>query len=288
MKYAVVTAARNEALYFRQTIASLTSQTLLPVRWVIVDDGSTDETTRLALDAAANHPWIRVICRPDRGYRMVGEGNYDALQEGFRMLADEDFDFLCVVDGDVYFRPSYFVDLLARFAANPRLGIGGGAVIDLLNGRLYRADLLPEMTGGPLKCYRRACFAQIGGLVRAASWDAIDCYKAMMIGWQSQTFDEPELQIMHLRPTGSSQQGFYDGRLRRGAGMYFMGSHPVWVFSSALRRLFEPPVVLGSLCVIAGYFREMLRGATRINDPELITFIRAWQMRKLVKLLFLR
>ncbi len=285
MKYAVITAARNEAAFFAQTIQSLTSQTLLPVSWIIVDDGSTDGTTEMAQAVAQQYDWITVLHRSDRGFRQVGVGNYDALQDGLGLLANEDFDFLSIVDADITFSPAYFAELLTRFAHNPKLGIAGGAVYDVVQDQLFKVDLLPEMTGGPLKCYRRACFVEIGGLVRAPSWDAIDCYQAMMRGWQSRTFDEPALQIMHWRPTGSSQNSVYTGRLRRGEGMYFMGAHPVWVWASVLRRVFEPPFLLGSLCVLAGYYRELWRGAARINDRAFIRFVRDWQMRRLAGLL---
>ncbi len=282
MKYAVVTAARDEAGYIEHTIHSLTAQTIKPIRWIIVDDGSTDGTLELAEAAATNHAWITVIRREDRGFRSVGVGNYDALQEGFRALAKEDYEFLCVIDADIDFQPHYFEKLQFKFAENLRLGIGCGAILDKLEGQIFKVDLLPEMTGGPLKCYRRTCFEEIGGLVRAASWDAIDCFKAMQLGWVSQTFPDAALEIIHLRPTGSTQKGIYTGKHRRGAGMYFMGAHPVWVIISALRRFFEPPVALGTLCVLFGYFSEMFCGAAKIDDHELIRFTRQWQTRKIL------
>ncbi len=281
MKYAVVTAARDEAGYIEQTIDALLAQTIKPVRWVIVDDGSSDRTTSIVQAAAQNFPWITAIRRADRGYRSVGVGNYDALQEGFRALENEDYDFLCIIDADIDFQPNYFATLEKKFAADTQLGIGCGAVWDILNGNSYRVDILPEMTGGPLKCYRRACFEAIGGLVRGASWDAIDCFKAMQLGWISQTFDDRELRITHLRPTGSTQKGIFVGKERRGAGMYFMGAHPLWVIASALRRLLEPPIVLGSLFILWGYFSEMARRGKQVQDAELIQFTRKWQLKKL-------
>ena len=281
MKYVVVTAARDEVGYIEHTIKSLTAQTVKPLKWVIVDDGSSDETAKLAETAAAQYDWITVIRRQNRGFREVGVGNYDALQEGFRAVANIDHEFLSIVDADVEFNSTYFEELGMKYAENPRLGIGCGAVIDILDGTFYKADILPEMTGGPLKCYRRQCWEEIGGLVRASSWDAIDCFKAMQLGWVSQTFQEESLNISHLRPTGSTQGNVCTGKKRRGAGMYFMGAHPVWVVASALRRFFEPPVAKGSWYVVVGYFQEMFRGGEQLKDQALISYIRRWQLKKL-------
>ncbi len=281
MKYVVVTAARDEAGYIEHTIKSLTSQTVKPQKWVIVDDGSSDGTAELAEAAAAQNDWITVIRRADRGSRQVGVGNYDALQEGFRTVANIDYDFISIVDADVDFMPTYFEELGVKYSENPKLGIGCGAVIDILNGAFYKADILPEMTGGPLKCYRRECWEDIGGLVRAASWDAIDCFKAMQLGWVSQTFQEKSLNISHLRPTGSTQGSIITGKKRRGAGMYFMGAHPVWVIASALRRFLEPPFATGSWYVLVGYFQEMFGGGKQLEDQDLISYIRRWQLKKL-------
>ncbi len=286
MKYVVVTAARDEAGYIEHTIKSLTSQTVKPIRWIIVDDGSTDGTVELVEAAAAQNDWITVIRRENRGFRSVGVGNYDALQEGFRAVANIDHDFLSIVDADVDFAPTYFEELGIKFSENPKLGIGCGAVIDILDGAFYKADILPEMTGGPLKCYRCQCWEEIGGLVRAASWDAIDCFKAMQLGWISQTFQEKSLNISHLRPTGSTQNSIFTGKKRRGAGMYFMGAHPVWVVASALRRFFEPPVAKGCWFVLVGYFQEMWRGGDQLKDQDLITYIRRWQLKRLGRAVF--
>ncbi len=283
MKYIVVTAARDEAGYIEHTIKSLTAQTIKPIKWVIIDDGSSDQTAELAEAAAAQNDWITVIRRQNRGFRQVGVGNYDALQEGFRTIANLDHDFLSIVDADVEFAPTYFEELSVKYSENPRLGIGCGAVIDTLDGKNFKADILPEMTAGPLKCYRRECWEEIGGLVRASSWDAIDCFKAMQLGWLSRTFDEESLHISHLRPTGSTQINIFTGKKRRGAGMYFMGAHPVWVIASALRRFFEPPMARGSWYVLVGYFQEMFRRGDQLQDRELVSYIRHWQINRLFR-----
>ncbi len=281
LKYVVVTAARNEAGYLENTIASMTAQTRQPMRWVIVDDGSTDATPDIAARAAAEHSWIKVIRRADRGFRKVGGGNVDAMYEGFADVAELDYDLLSVVDADLKFDPHYFELLLDKFAYHPRLGIAGGRVHDLVNGELIRMSSLPEMTFGVVKCWRRACFEQIGGIARHPGWDGLDCYKAMMHGWQTRTFEDEAMLIQHLRPTGSSQKGVFTGRVRRGRGHYVMGAHPIWTLASALYHVQEPPFVLGSLFVIYGYLKAWMQGESCLVDAPVQRFMREWQMRRL-------
>ena len=60
----LITPARNEAALIEQTIQSVVSQTVRPVRWVIVNDGSTDETGTIARRYAALHDWIAVVDMP--------------------------------------------------------------------------------------------------------------------------------------------------------------------------------------------------------------------------------
>ena len=280
LKYVVITAARNEADYIENTIQSLTAQTVLPLQWIIVDDGSTDATAEIASRAADKHDWIKVIRRGDRGFRNVGGGNVDAIYDGLENLAEVDYDLLSVVDADLRFGPDYFAVLLGKFKSNPKLGIGAGRVYDLIDGKERKLRSRPEITFGALKCWRRACFQEIGGIGRHPGWDGVDCYAAMMQGWQSWTFDDEErLKITHLRPMGSSQKSIYNGRIRRGRAMYVMGAHPLWVPASAFYHVMEPPYLLGSLCVIYGYAKAWWQGEQRCVDNQMIQFIRSRQMQ---------
>lgn len=283
-KYVVVTAARNEADYIENTIKSLTSQTVKPMKWVIINDGSTDDTGMLADAAAAQHDWMNVIHRSDRGFRKVGGGNVEALYEGFDHVADLDYEFLCVVDADLIFDQQYFECMFEKFDADPELGIAGGRVYDLKDGELVRLVCRSEMTFGALKCWRRECFEDFGGLVRHPGWDGLDCYGAMMNGWKTCTFEDKEMNITHLRPMGSSQKNIYSGRIRRGRGFYLMGAHPLWVMASSLYHLTEPPYFAGPFCVMYGYLKACLEAEPRQISPELAQFVRKWQLGKMLSL----
>ncbi len=53
--YVLITPARNEEAFIEKTIASVVSQTVLPARWVIVSDGSTDRTSEIISGICRNN-----------------------------------------------------------------------------------------------------------------------------------------------------------------------------------------------------------------------------------------
>lgn len=281
-RYVVVTGAKNENKYIRLTIESVVAQTHLPAVWVIFDDGSSDNTPDIVEEATHQYPWIRLI-RGDVGTsRQPGFAAVNALARAAAGFDDVPYEYLCIVDADVMFGPKYFETLFGHFEENPELGIAGGQSYERHSGgtlRRHRAD--PELTAGVVKTYRGECFRSIGGLVRHAGWEALDCYKAMMLGWKTDTFQEEQLRIIHLRPTGSSDRSVYRGRRQRGAAMYFTGTHPLWTLASAIYHIADKPYVLGSLCIVAGYIEALLGRIPRVDDEQLVRFVRRRQLKRI-------
>jgi poly-beta-1,6-N-acetyl-D-glucosamine synthase len=75
MKHVLITAARNEARFIEGTIRSVISQRFLPERWVIVDDGSTDQTAKIVARHTKDYRWIELIRRPQtQGSKLCGNG----------------------------------------------------------------------------------------------------------------------------------------------------------------------------------------------------------------------
>ena len=175
------------------------------------------------------------------------------------------------------------LDTLERMEADPRIGTCSGKPYIRRGGALVSERRGDEMSAGMTKFYRKTCFDAIGGFVREVMWDAIDCHKARQLGWKAISWDHPDLNFEHLRPMGSSQVSIYEGRRRHGFGQYFMGTDPLYFCATAVFRALEPPYVLGGLAMLQGYFGAMLKGARRLDDPELIAFIRAYQRRSLLK-----
>jgi len=269
----------------RLTLDSVIGQTVLPDLWVIVDDGSTDETAAILADYATRAPFIRVVTRADRGHRAVGGGVVEAFNVGLAAVGDTRHEFLCKLDMDLILPPGYFEALIVEMRADPRLGsVSGKAYYPgpsnpdaEFTGELIKEIIGDDVSLGMTKFYRRACFDAIGGLVQSVMWDGVDCYKARMHGWRVRSIDRPDLRFIHLRPMGSSDRNILIGRQRHGRGHWYMESSPVFVLATALYRMRFAPAVVGSLAMLWGYAKAGLTRQPRIADPAFRRYLRRYQ-----------
>jgi len=279
----VVTPTHDEEAYLPRTVASMEAQVRKPDLWILVDDGSSDETGRIADEAARAHPdWIRVLHRPPRRGRSVGPGVVDAFYAGLEGVDLEEFDYLCKLDGDLEFGPRLFQGLLEKAQADPELATLSGKIWEEDGQgipRLYRTS--DDFSVGCCKFYRRRAFQEIGGFVRQVMWDGIDCHRCRMLGWKARSFPDEELRVLHLRPMGSSTKSIYFGRRRWGRGQYFMGTHPLYILGITFYRFWEPPYVLGGLNILIGYLHAWITRAPRYEDEEFRRFLRRWQLERL-------
>jgi len=281
-RYVLISPCRNEAAYMRQTLDSVIAQTAPPSKWVIVDDGSTDDTPKILADYARQHPWIEVVTRADRGKRAVGAGVIEAFYAGYETIRPQDFDYVCKLDLDLRLPPKYFELLMQRMVANPHIATCSGKSYIEQDGQLVDENHGDETSLGMTKFYRVSCFEAIGGFVREVMWDGIDCHRCRMMGWIACSWNEPELRFVHLRPMGSSQTGIYTGRMRHGYGQYFMGTGMLYMAASAASRIHERPFLTGSLAMFWGWLRSAITGEPRYDDLEFRRFLRQYQWRALV------
>lgn len=281
--YVLISPCRNEADYMRRTLDSVVAQTARPTRWIIVDDGSTDATPQILAEYAAQHDWITVVPKPDRGHRAVGPGVIEAFYAGYDTITPADYTYLCKLDLDLDLPHGYFEGLMDRMEADPRIAsCSGKAYFEDEDGQMVSENISDDMSLGMTKFYRVTAFEALGGFVREVMWDGIDCHKARMLGWKAVSWDVPELRFNHLRPMGSSQTGIYTGRRRHGFGQYYMGTGPLFLLASAVNKMRQKPYVLGGLAIVQGYLGALLRGEERHGDAELRAFIRAYQRRALM------
>lgn len=277
-RFGLVSPGRDEASFLPIMIESMIRQSVRPECWVIVDDGSSDETARIASEAALAHPWIRVVSRENRGRRSVGPGVIDAFEAGLADLDLRQLDFIGKFDLDLRLPPRYFERLLERFEADPRLGSASGKTwFRGPSGQEFDEGIADDMSVGAAKFYRVECFRDIGGLVREVMWDGIDVHRARMAGWKAGSFADPELRFEHLRPMGSSQHGILTGRMRHGYGQWFMGTGLEFITASAVFRMLRPPRLIGAAAMWWGYVRGMLMRERRYDDLEFRRFLRRYQ-----------
>jgi hypothetical protein len=269
----------------RLILDSVIAQTIQPDLWVIVDDGSTDETPQILAEYAEKYPFIQIITRENRGHRSVGPGVIEAFYHGYDQIDVSQFEFICKFDLDLDLPAKYFETLIDRMKANPRLGTCSGKAYfkDKNSGELISEKCGNEMSVGMTKFYRRTCFEEIGGFVRQVMWDGIDCHKCRQLGWIAESWDEPDLNFIHLRPMGSSQKGIFTGRMRHGFGQYFMGTGIIYMAASSVFRMIHPPYILGGLAMFWGYLKSLISREKRFDDHELVKFIQTYQWSCLMK-----
>jgi glycosyltransferase involved in cell wall biosynthesis len=300
-RYCLITPCRDEAKFARRTIESVLRQSERPALWVIVDDGSKDDTAAIVAEYAAAHNFIRLIKRADRGDRALGGGVIDAFYSGYDTIAPEEFDYICKFDLDLDLPPRYFELIMQRMETDPRLGTFSGKPYfrkDSTSHQNQRGPLqLPisaddgfisekcgdENSVGMIKFYRTECFGQIGGFVRYLMWDGIDCHRCRMLGWIAASADEPALRFEHLRPMGTSHKNWWTGRTRHGVGQYYMGTGPLYMLVSAAFRMTRPPLVVGGAAMLWGYVKSMLTHQARYPDAEFRGFLRRYQRACLLK-----
>lgn len=277
-RYCLITPCRDEAQYARRTLDSVLAQSIPPALWIIVDDGSKDQTPQILEEYAKKSGCIRVVRREDRGFRKLGGGVIDAFYFGYDQINPDDFDFVCKFDLDLELPPRYFEILMRKMEANPRLGTCSGKPYFVgANGKLISEKCGDENSVGMIKFYRTRCFKQIGGFVRFLMWDGIDGHRCRMLGWLAESYDEPDLRFIHLRPMGTSHKNWWTGRVRHGVGQYYMGTTPLYMICSALFRMARPPLVIGGVAMLWGYFKSLFGGGKRYEDPPFRAFVRRWQ-----------
>ena len=284
MKYVLITPSRNEETFIKKTLDAMVAQTLLPVRWVIVNDGSTDRTGEIADDYAKRHPWIEVVHRP-RNMERSFAGKVHAFNAGFERVSSLEFEVVGCLDSDLSFEPDYLEFLMAKFSENPKLGVAGTPFIE--NGYDSARDSFEgeNHVAGGCQLFRRKCWEDIGGYVpnRAGGIDWVAVTTARMKGWTTRSFQEKRFH--HYRSLGTAERGVLAALFSYGEKDYYLGNSPVWEVFRFSYRMTKQPLLFGGLAVACGYFSAALRRMKRAVSPELMRFHRAEQMKKLKAIL---
>lgn len=277
-KYVVITAVRDEEEHLPETIRCMLQQTVLPLEWMIVNDGSTDRTGEIIDEYARGHSWIRALHRLNRGFRKPGAGVVEAFNEGYRKLQRHDWQFIVKFDGDLSFKQSYFEECFRRFEKDMRLGIAGGTICYDSGGEPQLEEAPAFHVRGATKIYRRACWDAIGGLWPAPGWDTMDEIKANSLGWTTRSFRD--LLLVHHRPTGTAD-GFWRALVKYGRANYICGYHPLFMFAKCLRRLSRKPRIVGAVVIMYGYLSGFIMRVPQIDDPVAIAYLRCQQWNRL-------
>lgn len=253
MKIVIITAVRDEGKYISYTIESMLAQTLQPIKWIIVNDGSIDNTEEIIFKYKYKIPFLEYVALPNRGFRKPALGVIESFYEGYNRAQNLDFDIIVKLDADLKFPPDTLKRISTAFENDPTLGITGATRYEQNNGTgRYKKVLLPKgFVGGPTKFYRKQCFQDIGGLIPRAGWDGVDTIRANMKNWKTRELEY--LNIYHLKPTGTAKgEGLVKACKKYGDVSYYMGGY-FWYF---LLRVLGRSIYARNLKV--GYF--MLKG----------------------------
>ncbi|MGB6387205.1 MAG: glycosyltransferase family 2 protein [Terriglobales bacterium] len=278
--YVLITPARNEAKFIELTLQSVIAQTVLPAKWVIVSDGSTDGTDDIVKKYSAEHPWIELLRMPERKERHFA-GKVLAFNAGYARVKDVSYKVLVSLDGDVSFDENYFAFLLGKLADDRALGLVGTPFRDSQNETYDYRFVSIEHVSGACQVFRRECFEEIGGYVpvKGGGIDHIAVITARMKGWKTRAF--PEKACIHHRDMGTAQRGSVMARFKFGMQDHALGGHPLWEFFRMFYQMTNRPFVFGGLMVGCGYFWAMVRRLPRPVSDELIAFRRREQMQRL-------
>ena len=281
MNYVLITPARNEETFIRKSLDSVTTQTHLPLRWVVVDDGSTDRTAEIVEAYAKKFPWLELVRRSPHVDRSFA-GKVNAFKAGFERIKDLNYDIVGNLDADISFPPDYLEFLMKQFAGDPKLGVGGtpftedsgyDTAKDSFEGDNYVA--------GGCQLFRKACFQEIGGYIpiRGGGIDWIAVMSARMKGWKVRSFAEKRFH--HYRTLGTAEKGALGALYDYGKRAYSLGSSPIWHVVRCLYRMKSQPYVSGGVALGCGYFWSSLFRKPRPVSREMIRFYRREQMQKL-------
>lgn len=284
LSYVLMTSARNESKYIEGTLKSVVSQEILPQKWVVISDGSTDGTDEIIQKYANQYSFIQYV-RSEPNLERNFASKVFALQIALNIFKNERYDIIGNLDADITFEPNYFVEILKRFEIDPKLGIAGGGIYENHKNKIVLQTNATEWNvAGASQNFRKTCFEQIGGyrpLLRGGE-DPLADIMARMNGWKVQSF--PELCLMHHRPMGSEKGHLLKAKYNLGRLDYSFGYHPLFEVTKCIFRFKEFPFVIGSIARLVGFFASMLKKEPLAIPPEVIDFLRNEQLQRLKKL----
>lgn len=282
--YVLITPARNEEGYIEIAIRSIISQTIRPKKWVIVSDGSADHTNDILDRYASNHDFIDFV-----SIKGHAEWNFaskvDAIRAGCDRLKGIDYEFLGNLDADIGLEPEYYERVLLKFEENNKLGIAGGMILELVNGKFKVLKYNLKSVAGAVQLFRRQCYEEIGGYTPSANGgiDAIAEVMSRMHGWEVQSF--PEIKAYHHRQIGENQRGVLISRFRYGIRDYSIGTDPLFMFLKSIDRFRETPFFIGGMLMMLGFLWSAAKREPRPVSNQFVKCVRKEQRNRIFSFL---
>ncbi len=284
LKYVLITPARNEAAFVEKIIQSVIAQTVLPERWVIVSDGSTDGTDEIVEKYRDGRAWLDLVRLPEHAERNFA-AKVKAFDAGYQRLNGLSFDVIGNIDADVSFGEDFIAYLLEKFETMPDLGVAGTHYVEGDFHSFQDSFINVHHVNGQCQLFRRKCFEDIGGYVpiKGGGIDWVAVTTARMKGWTTYSF--ADRTFYHHRKMGTAGGNDLKARFHYGKKDYFLGGHPLWQLSRGTFQMTKKPYVLGGLFLLLGYVWCWVTGHERSVSPQLMAFHRREQLTRLKQLL---
>ncbi len=279
MNIYIIIPAHNEQDYIGNTLESLTTQTLLPRKIVVVNDNSSDKTQSIAEAFAFKYSWITVVNSKSTNKHLPGSKIINAFNRGVETL-DSNFDIICKFDADLIFPENYLEQIAHHFRANEKLGMASGFCYIKKNTNWILENLTHrDHIRGALKAYRKECYNQIGQLKPSMGWDTVDELLAQYHGWEILT--DNTLHVKHLKPTGASYNEA--SKYLQGEAMYKM-RYGFWItLISALKLAYKKRRFKLFKDYITGYYKAKTRNVEFLVSIDEGKFIRNLRWKGILK-----
>lgn len=282
MKAVIITPFLNEETVIGDLIQSVITQELPPKKWVLVDDGSTDNSVKIIKEAAKNIDWISLIQLEHKNQkRSIGAKIINAFNKGLETISIDDYDIIMKIDADLILPKNYIKEIANQFENNPKIGLCGGVCGLIENGdvKLESKTNLDHVRGA-LKAYRKECFQEMGGLVNRMGWDSVDEYKTRYNKWEVKVL--PDLMVSHLKET-NIKTGHARASFKNGIMLYTIRFDIPLLMTNVLKRLFWKPYIIQGLAILCGYCYAFLSREEKIINKQLGKFIRSYRYKKIVE-----
>ncbi|WP_292466749.1 glycosyltransferase family A protein [Methanolobus sp.] len=276
--YILITPAKNEEVDLPSVADSVINQTIRPLIWLIVDDGSTDNTPDIIEGLKQDHSWIRSIKLPPKPRDITFHVAY-VYKEGFDniiRLCDKEniqYDYIASLDSDSIIEPEYFEKLINELKANPKLGIVSGGIYEKINGKLEWRKSNETIPSGSGRIWNKTCYFETGGYTGEPSSDSISNTKALIKGWETKQLKNVVLAQTRLT---SSAEGLWKGYKANGFMAYYVNKHPLLFALTAMNLICKKPYYL-FIPYSYGYLSSWIKKEKKVEDEEVRKY--HWETR---------
>ena len=284
MKVLIITPACNEEKHLLLLIHSMVSQSILPSEWVIVDDGSVDNTSNVIQTSAIKYSWIKYLRKEKKDLRSPGKSVIETFYFGFQNKETQNYDIVMKLDADLILPIDYLETIICNFQNNLKIGICGGVCsIQMGDKYVIEKETNQDHIRGAIKAYRRECFEEIGGLTQAMGWDTIDEHSARFNSWLVVVL--PQLNVLHQRST-HQEYGFTKAAFRNGRMLYSIRMDVILLLTNCIKKIFKKPYLILCISMFLGYMFAFFRRENKIVDKDLGKFIRKYRYAKILQKYF--